>query len=148
MATDDSWRRFTTDEEAAAALPEPSLTDPVSVGIMFVTALEDPIGRRRDLELLITPESANAWGDFTEAAAGLATIEDQGFGSIADEAVGALDVRYFKILRGVPDGYKVLDDQIIDAAAIVTLVWRPEFGQWMVHAMGDYVRPEHVPRTA
>ena len=43
---------------------------------------------------------------------------------------------------------KVTEEQVVLAAAVVTLVWRPEFGQWMVHGLGDHIRPEDLPRTS
>ncbi len=57
------WRRFgsTIDDEAAAALPEPALDNPVSVGLLFCNALEDPAKNRQALEGLTTPESREAW---------------------------------------------------------------------------------------
>lgn len=142
------WRRFADEGEAAAALPEPSLTDPVSVGMMFCNALEDHRHYRNALLSLTTPESHAAWGDFAEAARAYSEIPDPGFGSRANLAVGAPDVAYFKIISGVDRPYQVLDDQPLNAAAIVTLVWRPEWQQWLVHAMGLSLAPEDVPRTA
>jgi hypothetical protein len=64
------------------------------------------------------------------------------------EAVGAPDVVYFKIMGGVTQPYQALDDQPVDVAAIITLVWRPERNQWLVHGMGQYIPPDQVPRTA
>ncbi len=144
------WRRFgsTIDDEAAAALPEPALDNPVSVGLLFCNALEDPAKNRQALEGLTTPESREAWGDFTTAAAALKAIENRGCGSMVNEAAGAPDVCYFKILRGVTESYQVLDDQPVALAAVLTLVCRPERGQWLVHSIGDYLGPEQLPRTA
>jgi hypothetical protein len=144
------WRRSgsTIDTEAAAALPAPALDDPVSVGLLFCNALEDPGSNLEVLELLSTPESRNAWGDFTAAGNMLQAIEDRGYGSMVNEAVGATDVCYFKILGGVSESFQVVDAQPVSAAAVLTLVWRPERGQWLVHGLGDYLRPEEVPRTA
>ncbi|MGO3813733.1 MAG: hypothetical protein ACTJHV_02900, partial [Cellulosimicrobium funkei] len=68
---DYEGRRFASDEEAAAALPEPSLDDPVAVGILFLKALRDPVQYSNALHNLVTPESLDAWGDFSEAAKGL-----------------------------------------------------------------------------
>ncbi|WP_284752638.1 hypothetical protein [Arthrobacter sp. efr-133-R2A-120] len=140
------WRRMASDEEAAAALPEPSLQDPVAVGQMFCNALGQYRHFQVALRRIVTPESVAAWGDFSDAANFLASIPDAGYGSMAQRAVGADDVAYFKVLSGVTDSYQVLDEQIVQAAGIVTLAWRPEFGEWRVHAMGsNYVVPEQVP---
>jgi len=143
------WRRLVSEAEAQGAVPEPSLADPVSVGMMFCEALDDPGHYRTALLRLTTPESHAAWGDFSAAAEGLRAMPNVGFGSMVNEAVGAPDVVYFKVLSDVVESYQVLDEQPVSLASIVTLVWRPERGQWLVHAMGgSYVKPDDVPRTA
>ncbi|WP_448059973.1 hypothetical protein [Cellulomonas hominis] len=142
------WRRFTSSEEAEAALPEVAFDDPASVALLFVKALFDPETNAVALDYLVTPESRAAWGDFTEAAQMLAEIEDAGFGSNINRAHDAPDVGYLKILRGVSQSYQVTDGQLVMAAAVVTVVWRPEYERWMVHSIGDYLKPEDVPRTS
>lgn len=139
------WRRFVDDEEAASGLPEPSLDEPISVAMAFLSALDDPVRYRTALVNLTTPESHQAWGDFSEMAQVLSEIEDWGVASMVDEAVGDSDVVYAKVIRGVDQTYEVLEEQVMNVAAIITLVWRPSFGRWMVHAVGDYVKPEDVP---
>ncbi|HEX6967607.1 MAG TPA: hypothetical protein VF174_02085 [Micromonosporaceae bacterium] len=143
-----SWRRMTSDAEAVAALPEPALDDPVSVSIMFCNALRDPRANLNALRFLTTPESHAAWGDFTSSSEFLKSIEDCGYGSQVNRAEGAPDVAYFKILRGVTQSYQVLDEQPVLVAAVLTLVWRPERGQWLVHSIGEPLLPEQLPRTA
>lgn len=142
------WRRFAEPGEAEAAVPHPDVADPVSVGIMFCEALEDHERYSVALRMLTTPESHPAWGDFSDAACAYREIPEPGFGSRANLALGAPDVAYFKILRNVNRSYQVLDDQPIGFAAVLTLVWRPERQQWLVHAMGQSLLPEEVPRTA
>ena len=100
------------------------------------------------LHNLVTPESLDAWGDFSEAAKGLEAIQNPGFGSRANRAHDASDVAYVKILSNIEQSYEVTEEQVVLAAAVVTLVWRPEFGQWMVHGLGDHIRPEGLPRTS
>lgn len=139
------WRRFATPDEAADAIPEPDLTDPASVGVLFYQALQDPSEFQQVLAFLTTPESQSAWDDFAEAGEMLAAIEDHGIGTMVKEAQGDPSVAYAKILRGITDSYEVLDNQIINAAAVITLVWRPDFGRWMVHGIGDSILPEDVP---
>jgi hypothetical protein len=140
------WRRFAPDSEAAATLPQPSLDDPVAVGLMFCNALVRHEEYIQALARLVTPESLASWGDFGEAASFLGSVKDRGYGSFADRAYGDDAVAYFKILSGVTSTYQVLEDQIISGSAgVVTLVWRPEFGEWRVHGIGDYVKPEEVP---
>ncbi|MFD1211000.1 hypothetical protein ACFQ36_02955 [Arthrobacter sp. GCM10027362] len=139
------WRRFTTDGEAAAQLPEFSFGNPLAVAMAFCHALDDHERYRPALSQLVTPESLPAWGDFSETAGFLRSLENVGYGSQVTPAVGDPDVVYFKILSGVKQSYQALEDQVMDIAAIVTLVWRPEYGRWLVHAIGDYLRPEEVP---
>jgi hypothetical protein len=142
------WRRQVADDEADASIPEPSSTNAVAVGMAFVSTLAtDPLDLD-GLAFLVTPESLPSWGDFSGPAAWLATIGDWGVGSVANEAIGAPDVAYVKIVRGVDQSCQVVDEQIIAVPGVVTLVWRPERGMWLVHAIGEFVRPEDVPRTA
>jgi hypothetical protein len=139
------WRRFADDEEVRAVIPEFSFQDPVAVGMMFCNALDDPEANLVALSRLATPESLEAFGDFTEAAAFIASTPNVGYGSLANAAVGDEDVRYFKIMSGIQDSYQVLDEQIMAARGVATLVWRNEFSEWRVHGIGDYIRPEQVP---
>ena len=140
------WRRFVSDDEARTAVPAFSFQDPVAVGLAFCNALD----RRGDylaaLQRMVTPESLPAWGDFREAAAFHSSIENPGYGSVANRAHGDDEVAYFKILADITRGYQAQSDQIVGFAGIVTLVWRRELGEWRVHAFGgDYLRPEEVP---
>ncbi|MDI3211704.1 hypothetical protein [Arthrobacter sp. AL12] len=139
------WRRFAADDEAETVMPEFSFQDPVAVGMMFCNALDDPKEYHVALSRLATPESLLAFGDFAEASAFLASIEDPGYGSQVNRAHGDDDVAYFKILAGTTDSFQALEDQVLPFAAVVTLVWRPEFGEWRVHGIGNYIRPEDVP---
>lgn len=65
--------------------------------------------------------------------------------------VGAPDVAYVRLVE--TDGWRVPDMRAVPAAAIVTLVWRPEIAivpgsSWRIHAIGDPLRPDQAPRTA
>lgn len=139
------WRRFADEEEVREVIPEFSFQDPFAVGLMFCNALQDPETNLVALTRLATPESLPAFADFSEAANFLASTPNIGYGSITNAAVGDEDVRYFKIMSGIQGGYQILDEQIMAARGVVTLVWRSEFGEWRVHGIGDYIRPEHVP---
>lgn len=141
----DQWRRFAGEEEVREVIPEFSFQDPVAVGMMFCNALEDPKENLVALSRIATPESLPAFGDFTEASDLIASVQDAGYGSRAERAVGDDNVAYFKILSGVRGSFQVLEEQILSGAGVVTLVWRPEFGEWRVHGIGDYLRPEEVP---
>jgi hypothetical protein len=82
--------------------------------------------------------------------------------NLAKPALGATDVAYLAVFRETAEdlggsdgvasfgaGERLGSDVFVGDALIVTLVWRPEFGMWRVHAFGpDYVRPEDVPRTS
>jgi hypothetical protein len=141
--------RPSTEEDVRNHLPEDdtSMQDPVALGIMFCDALDEYQDFPDVLARLVTPESLEAWGDFSEASAGLARIGQRGYGSNADRAMGDNDVAYFKIFSGVNESFRAIGDQIISAAAIVTMVWRPELGEWRVHQIGNYAKPEDVPRA-
>lgn len=145
----ENWRLVMKDDEAAqvAAGIADSGADgsPVHAALTFCNALANRRRNRGALRMLVTPESLPAWGDFREAANGLADIPDWGFGTMANRAAGDDAVAYFKILSGVREDSIVLDAQVMFAAAIVTLVWRPEFGRWLVHAFGGPLLPERVP---
>lgn len=156
MTNDDaaSWYRPHNDEDAAHVEEVLSADPAVRVGVAFCTAL----GRREEyleqLRMLVTPESAEAWGDFASAAALLSNIEDAAYGSIAERAYDDPDVAYLKILSGVTEGFQVLEGQPILAAAVVTLVLRdgvPVYGGgrgWLVHSLGVHSRPEETPHGA
>lgn len=145
----DKWggfdRRVTEQEELRQVIPEFSFQDPVAVGIMFCNALDDPAENFIALSRLATPESLPAFGDFTEASELITSIPGIGYGSRAERAVGDDNVAYFKILSGVTQSFQMLEDQILTGLAVVTLVWRAEFGEWRVHGIGDYLKPEEVP---
>jgi hypothetical protein len=125
--------------------PGPALTDPVAVGALFAEALRDPVGNRATLERVTTPESRPAWGDFTGAAAVLSSIEDWGVAGVAPKAAADPTVCYLGVLRGVTRDHDALEGRSEDVAAIINLVWRPDFGQWMVHGIGDHLRPGQIP---
>ena len=141
----ESWRRFVTDAEARAAAPEFSLGDPVVVGQMFCNALDDHVEFLPALGKLVVPQTRAGWGDFSAAAAFLASINDRGFASVAERAVGVDDVAYCKIFRDVPTSYQVTESQVLFAAAIITLVRQTDTGVWRVYSLGrEYVRPEDI----
>ncbi|MEU8901414.1 hypothetical protein AB0C65_36495 [Nocardia sp. NPDC048505] len=143
--TNDSWRRFTSDGEIEAVYPSIQQDPPYLVATLFCEALEDPERNQVALRALVTPESLPAWGDFSTTAAQFSSIQDPGYGSRVDRAFEADDVGYFKILSGVTQSYQVTEGQIIACAAVITLVLHRDTGQWMVHSIGEQVRPEEIP---
>lgn len=151
MAQNEHWKDLphedVDDATAAANVSQnDDPHDPVAIGLAFVNALSGD--ELVDPSVLVTPESIGAWGDFGAAREALLAIEGRGFGSIADRAVDAEDVAYFKILAHVDQSFRVTEGDVVMMAGVVTLVWRPEFDRWMVHALGDRLRPEDVPRTS
>lgn len=120
-----------SDVAALVAAGDPGPGNPVTVAAVFWTAVTEPDGP--DLEILglvVTPESWRWWGDFGRAAALL-----PGCG-MAAEAVPAPDDPDVAYLTFRPE----TDDDVV-----ATLVRRPRLGGWRVHALGEAVRPDHVP---
>lgn len=150
--TNDNWenldKRFVEDAVSGARAEigdEGDLTKPTNILILFMSALDDITENRDALSFLVTPESLSAWGDFSEAATFRDSIEDRGIGSIPKRAYGDDDVAYGAILGGVTDSFQMQSEELVSAAAVVTMVWRPSFGRWMVHGFGDYIPADQVP---
>ncbi|MFE4834427.1 hypothetical protein ACFRAU_07075 [Arthrobacter sp. NPDC056691] len=59
------------------------------------------------------------------------------YGSRVNLAEGDPDVAYFKIMSGVTHSYQVLEGQILPFAGVLSMVWRPEYGEWRVHGIGQ-----------
>lgn len=136
-------------QEMRAQIPEFDLSNPLSVGILFLQMLSmDLVFYRQALLNVTTPESWPAWGDFSEVAdmvrdlAFSTTIEHprDGVGNIAD------DVAYVKLFEGF-DGAFVVRGEYVIPGKIISLVWRPEYDRWMVHGVGWPLLPEELPRT-
>ncbi|HET6391582.1 MAG TPA: hypothetical protein VFG13_02055 [Blastococcus sp.] len=119
-----------SDVAALVAAGEPGPHNPVTVAAVFWTAVTEPEGP--DLEILglvVTPESWRWWGDFGRAAALL-----PGCG-MASEAMSSTD----------PDVVYLSFRPRTGDVVTATLVRRPRLGGWRVHALGEQVRPDHVP---
>jgi hypothetical protein len=126
------------------------LRDPFRMADEFIRALQDgpaSSDAQNTLDAIVTPESRQSWGDFSDARALLGSIEQWGLTAYAEPADGAADVVYVGVVRGVQSAFGFNSEQIIFMAAAVTLVWRHEYGYWMVHHFGDKIRPEDVPRS-
>jgi hypothetical protein len=136
-----------TDGLPDGVIPAPDPRNPVSIGLMFLSALTDPVDKSNDnLLWLTTPESHVMWGDFSDARALMDSIVNWGVGSLANPAVGDDSVRYMKVLPGVTANYQVKGDVLVETAAILTIVWRADHDRWMVHHLGrEFIAPEHVP---
>ena len=118
------------DVAALVAAGEPGPENPVTVAAVFWTAVTEPGGPDLDiLGLVVTPESWRWWGAFDRAAALLPSC---GMGHEALIAPDDPDVAYL--------GFRSESDDVV-----ATLVHRPRLGGWRVHALGEPVRPDHVP---
>jgi len=134
----------TSDVAALVEAGPPGPDNPVTVAAVFWTAVTEPDGPNLDvLSIIVTPESWSRWGDFSRAAE---LLPAYGMASEATPSVDDPDVVYITYLRetgettGPPSNMVLVGDIVI-----ATLVRRPRLGGWRVHALGDYVRPEHVP---
>jgi hypothetical protein len=114
---------------------------PWAAAYAFNAALAHEDGARLDeLQGMVTPESLAGWGDFTAARD---LLSGTCMTSRADQpAPGAA---YVKFVSDPGQGLISDGTTMIMARAIVTLQFRPETGQWKVHALGDYCRPEQLP---
>lgn len=140
---DEQW---TERDDVAAALAAQDQRHAAFVARHFFMALLDY--DFDSLDLLVTPESRPEWGNFSAVSQWLAGVQDAGIQSIGNRADGAKDVAYVGILGDSPEIYRFTSDTVVQMAGIVTLVWRPEFGRWMVHGVGDYIGPDDLPRTS
>jgi hypothetical protein len=123
------------DVAALVAAGEPGPDNPVTVAAVFWTAVTEPDGP--DLEVLglvVTPESWRWWGGFARAAA---LLPGRGMAAEVRPSGQDPDVVYLSFDAG--------DDAPGTDEVVATLVRRPGLGGWRVHALGEPVRPGHVP---
>ncbi len=134
----------TAEVDALVAAGFPGPDNPVTVGAVFWTAVTEPDGPDLDvLSIVVTPESWWGWGDFSRAAA---LLPGYGMAPRATPSVDDPDVVYVRYLRDTGETHPASsDDVLVGDIVIGTLVRRPRLGGWRIHALGDYVRPEHVP---
>jgi hypothetical protein len=124
-----------------------SWTKSGNVAFYFLSALSGDKNKVEQLPDLVTPESRASWGKFRRARMTLARIPDWGLLMTGEAAIDDDSVRYHGILANTVTGKVGPDDRIVVAESILTLVWRPEFGRWMVHHMGERIRPECIERN-
>lgn len=133
-------------DDAVASIGEMSMDNPAAVALVFFGALDERAPNVAVLRRVVTPESWSAWGGFREVARATAGMS---IGTVPKFAVGSDDVAY---ITGVADpGGAVMRvdaeaDMIIDAPFVISLQRRPDLGgEWRVHQVGQYVRPEEMP---
>jgi len=144
-STDLAW---TDDDDASlhlAVAATEGRANPLNVAAWFFHALLlEPLDRH-ELAILVTPESRESWGDFSEAAQGLQSIRAPGLHARALYDPNAEDVAYVGIVQDVAVS-RVVEDAPL--ALVITLVRRSELGGWLVHAMGGAIGPvEVLPRS-
>ncbi|WP_141677859.1 hypothetical protein [Microbacterium oleivorans] len=142
----DSWD---ASDDAAASIAGYGLTEPFLPALAFMELIQqDPLDVEKFSDV-VTPESLAAWGDFSEAQAAVEAVQDWGMGSYPEPAADAPDVAYVKILRNEPEARQETADRVVYPALWLTLVWRPEYGMWLVHALGGRPSdPDDVPRSS
>jgi len=145
IMTDEQW---SVDDDVMLMLHQRDDSHPGHVALRFFLALTAVPRQVEALQSLVTPESLESWGDFSGAAAFLAAVHEPALGTTPKPAEGAPDVAYMKVLTGKPNVEIVTVPTHVLMVAFVTLVWRPELGQWRVHSIGDSVQPEDLPRTS
>lgn len=136
------------DDEAQAAVAGYGPDEPFFTVQAFVSGLHDDSTPSEVLRSAVTPESVEAWGDFSGVREYLKSLGDWGVGSYPAPAAGAPDVAYVKVLRDVPQTYRQTTDEMLLVPAVLTLVWRPEVGFWLVHSIGEPADPSVLTRTS
>jgi hypothetical protein len=129
---------------ALVAAGPPGPYNPVTVAAVFWTAVTEPDGPDLAiLSIVVTPESWPGWHDFGRAAA---LLPGYGMAHEATPSVDDPDVVYVRFLRDTGETQRAPSATVlVGDIVIATLVRRPRLGGWRIHALGDYVRPEHVP---
>lgn len=136
------------DDDAHAAVAGYGPNEPFLSATTFLAGVSDDATTPEELRVIVTPESFAAWGDLSAIRDYLADLGDWGVGSYPNPAPGAPDVAYVKILRDVAQTYQVESDGLVPVAALLTLIWRPEFGLWLVHSIGGVADVSTLPRTS
>lgn len=142
--THSAW---SASDDAQAAVAGYGPEEPLFTALAFLQG----IGARlspEEMSVTVTPESLAAWGDFSTVHEALEAIGDWGMGSYPEPAPTASDVAYVKLLPNVPEAYQQQGTAAVTVAAWITLVWRPEIGFWLVHALGNALNPAEIPRTS
>lgn len=142
--TDSTW---SASDDAHAAISGYGPEEPLFTAFAFLEGVGKQLSRD-EMSVTVTPESIDAWGDFSAIRDALDKIGDWGVGSYPEPAPGASDVAYVKILADVTEIYQQQETVAVTPAAWITLVWRPEVGFWLAHAFGGALDPADVPRSS
>lgn len=117
----------------------------MTIAFAFYNSVMDDDGPNlHALRQICTPESWDAWGDFSEVRE---MIGDRGLATRADApGTGESDVRYAKVVTlDDPNQTVMSDGDVLVSGLIITMQWRPSDGYWRVHGFGDYILPEDLP---
>lgn len=146
---DSSYETWTEEDDAAVAFESLPAWHPSLFFEVFRTGMQNFGDHAAEIALggFVTPESE--WGDFSEARA-IANSQLK-TSMTALWALGAPDVSYVRLVD--TDAWIATNAHEIPAAAHATLVWRPELAvvpgsSWRLHAIGEPISPDRVPRTA
>jgi hypothetical protein len=95
---------------------------------------------------LVTPESLPAWGDFSWLTGEIGHLS---IGTRPKPAAGSGDVAYATLMADAPDDAMRADGEVLVYGKVPSLQRRPDLGgEWRVHGVGEYVRPEEMPPIA
>ena len=146
---EDEWD---IEDDAMLMLHDRDHTHPEYVARMF---FQGALAGHLDDELrgMTTPSSRATW-DFDDLREVLGEIVDPATGSVARPArPDATDVAWVRVLAGQPEVRIVDRPTTVLVAAALMLVWHPEPGIWLVHALAidgepDYAAVDGVPRPS
>lgn len=140
----DEWRI----DDPTLYLPPETTRDPNWVATMFLSGLLGFGPYAEHLDTLITPQSRDAWGRFTEARAYMQGLTAPGISTGHTRPEGARDVAYVAMLTNTTEGYVLPAETVVDAAAVVSLVWHEGADSWLVTALGEKAPVEELHRPS
>lgn len=120
----------------------------LAVAFAFLAVMDQPDAAGL-LPALVTPESLGSWERDLEDCRRM--LSDRGVASRAEYP--SPDVAYVKLPPDPGTTVRSSSASTLPGVLILMLQRRPELpdairaGGWRVHALGDYVRPEDLPRT-
>lgn len=144
MSDDERW---TEADDIAAALEGFHPGHPVSLVQILAEAVKEPERYAVALEGLVTPESLNDWGDFSQLRSAL---EGLSFSSQLRSYPHAPDVAYMYLIAGEP-APRFVELGVVEVPRTLVWIWRPELGNgsWRLHhAAQEMLPPEAFPRTS